>query len=264
MSGHLEIHDLKRGPVFYVKWRDANGQHKKVLGPAWMRKTGVDVSGRIVWKTQDRPRPDGYLNERDARALVEEMKVDARKGMASRRKTFVSFRDAAEEWVRHGEVEHALKPCTVLDYRSALREHLLPAFGDEPIERISTRQVERWRSEQLELALRTPQINGRVGAGISPRSANKLTAILYSIFELARVATTASQPDRRHPASRASIVDPTDYDFYTPEEIEALVRPRRQRAGRRDLQRRRSPGCGAASSWRCAGATSTSRAARSA
>ncbi len=224
VSGHLEIHDLKRGPVFYVKWRDANGQHKKVLGPAWMRKTGVDASGRIVWKAQHGPRPDGYLNEREARALVEEMKVDARKGLASRRKTFVSFRDAAEEWVRHGEVERALKPCTVLDYRSALRAHLLPAFGDEPIERISTRQVEQWRSEQLELALRTPQVNGRVGAGISPRSANKLTSILYSIFELAR---------RRHdvhPNPIADIqrvrehVDPTNYDFYTPEEIEALVR----------------------------------------
>ena len=55
--------------------------------------------------------------------------------------------------MRHGGVERALKPCTVLDDRSALRAHLLPASGDEPIERISTRQVEHWRSEQLELAL---------------------------------------------------------------------------------------------------------------
>jgi integrase len=224
VSGHLEILVRKRGPVFYVKWRDANGQHKKVLGPAWLRQVGSDARGRPVWKAEHGPRPEGYLSERDARAMLEELKVAARKGLASRPKTFVSFRQAAEEWLHHGEIERALKPSTVLDYRSALKVHLLPAFGEEPIESIGARQVERWRSEQLELALRSPRQNGRVTAGLSPRSANKLTSMMHSIFELAR---------RRHDLARNPIadiqrvrerVDPTNFDFYSPEEIESLVR----------------------------------------
>jgi hypothetical protein len=37
------------------------------------------------------------------------------------------------------------KPSTLNDYRSALKAHLLPAFGEQPLESITAAQIDQWR-----------------------------------------------------------------------------------------------------------------------
>ncbi len=64
-------------------------------------------------------------------------------------RTGATFADAAAE----------RKPSTLLDYQSALKAHLLPAFGDRPLESITPEDIERWR---------------RSLTGLSNRSKNKL------------------------------------------------------------------------------------------
>ena len=34
-TGHLYVAERQDGRVWYAKWRDAEGQHQKKLGPAW-------------------------------------------------------------------------------------------------------------------------------------------------------------------------------------------------------------------------------------
>ena len=45
-------------------------------------------------------------------------------------RTGVTFADAAAEWLRYVEHDRGCKPSTLRDYRSIVRAHLLPAFGD--------------------------------------------------------------------------------------------------------------------------------------
>jgi hypothetical protein len=60
-------------------------------------------------------------------------------------RTGATFADAAAEWLRFIEQDPERKPSTLVDYRSALNAHLLPAFGDRPLESITTEDIGRWR-----------------------------------------------------------------------------------------------------------------------
>jgi hypothetical protein len=42
----------------------------------------------------------------------------------------MTFATAAAEWLRYVEHDRAAKPSTLRDFRSGLRHHLLPAFGE--------------------------------------------------------------------------------------------------------------------------------------
>jgi hypothetical protein len=63
----------------------------------------------------------------------------------------------------------------LVDYRSALRAHLLPVFGQQPIESITTEEIEAWRRSLTGLSNRSKnkrliQLHGSVGiAGGAPR-----------------------------------------------------------------------------------------------
>jgi len=137
--------------------------------------------------------------------------TDARRGALDAVRTGVTFADAAEDWLLHGERERDWKRSTLVDYRSAVRAHLLPAFGSMPVERVTTRAIEAWRSHWL--------IEHR-----APRQAGKLVALLHAIFERARRTYGLSE----NPAAQVERLkvryDPSAYDFYSPEEIWALVR----------------------------------------
>jgi hypothetical protein len=61
----------------------------------------------------------------------------------------VTFRQAAQEWLRHAEHERALKPSSMTDYRSVFASRLLPEFGDERLVEITPRRIGQWRSRLL-------------------------------------------------------------------------------------------------------------------
>src|ERR1700744_6016522 len=90
VSGHVRLRDGKRGGVWYVKWRDASGQHEKRLGRDW---TG---SGK--------PAP-GFLREKEANAVLQAILVDARRGATAQARTGVTFKDVAEDWFSNGKLK---------------------------------------------------------------------------------------------------------------------------------------------------------------
>lgn len=65
VNGHVFRREGKRGAAWYMKWRDAHGQHKRKLGMDWTGESGEP--------------PVGYLRKRDAVGLLEETLVAARR-----------------------------------------------------------------------------------------------------------------------------------------------------------------------------------------
>jgi integrase len=126
-------------------------------------------------------------------------------------RTGATFADAAAEWLRYVEQERGRKPSTLADYRSVVRAHFLPAFGDQPLERITGETIERWLAVQL-----------REGE-LSRRSLQKMVVLLNGIFRRARKVWKLPQ----NPVAdieRLPVPKRTDIEFYSPEEVHALVR----------------------------------------
>jgi hypothetical protein len=59
-------------------------------------------------------------------------------------RTGATFADAAAEYLRYIEQDRGRKPSTLRGYRSAIDAHLLPAFGELPVESVTTTVIEQW------------------------------------------------------------------------------------------------------------------------
>jgi integrase len=198
VSGHVFRVNGARGPRWYAKYRLPDGrQVQKSLGPAWTAR--------------GRP-PDGYLTKRTADAWLRDVLDQARRGtLPGLVRTGATFADAAEEWLRYVEEERGRKASTLADYRSVVRAHFLPAFGDQPLERVTTETIERWLAVQLR--------EGR----LSRRSLQKMVVLLNGIFRRARKVwklpyNPVAEVERLTAPKRSGI------EFYSPEEVHALVR----------------------------------------
>jgi integrase len=196
-SGNAYLLKGKRGPVWYMRYRLDGRESRKRIGPAW--------TGR------GRP-PAGFFTKRMAEAELDAFLTDARRGVLPEKPTTatVTVEDAANEWLRHAEHQRRVKPATLADYKGAVKTHIVPAFGDRRIEDVTSRLIDRWQARLAETKLST-------------RTRSKLLTILHGIFERAR---------REHglPMNPVAGVERPresysgDYDFYSPEEVWALVR----------------------------------------
>jgi integrase len=194
-SGHVFRLERKRGAVWYAKYRLPDGrQVQKKIGPAWTAR--------------GRP-PVGYYTKRLAEGWLDEVLNQIRRGtLPGLVKTGATFADAASEFLRHAEHDRQLKPSTLRGYRSVLNARLLPAFGERPIEQISSEEVEGWRA-QLD--------------GLSNNSKNHILLLLHGIFARAckvyRLPVNPVSAVERHPVRLSG-----DIEVFSPEEIFALVR----------------------------------------
>ncbi len=186
----------KRQKTWCVKWRDQEGQHEKRLGPAW---------------TDKGPPPPGYFREREAKAALEEILVEARRGKIQQRRTGVTFAVVAEDWYEHGLLERDWSPSTKADYRSALNAHLLPAFGELRIEAISPARIERFRNDRVR--------NG----GISRRNANRLLAVTHAVFVHACAYHHLQENPAAHVKKLKESYNAARYDFFSPEQVHQLA-----------------------------------------
>jgi integrase len=193
-TGHVFRIERKRGPGWYAKYRLPDGrQVQKRLGPAWT----------------DRGRPPaGYFAKRTAETWLRDVLDDARRGrLPGSVRTGVSFADAAAEWLRFVEHDRKRKPSTLEGYRSVVRTHLLPAFGELPLESITTRMIEAW-SQRLE------------GSTSKRRLA---LVLLHGIFRRAmRVWDLPMNPAAN--VEKPPLPRTGDLEVFSPEEVWALVR----------------------------------------
>jgi hypothetical protein len=198
VSGHIYVQQRAKGPVWYMRVRlPYGGEERRAIGPAWTGR------GRT---------PDGYFTRRSAQAALDARLTDLRRGVGIPTRSKATFRDAAEYWYSIRSHRENWKPSTRRDYRSALDRHLLPAFGDLPLEQLTARAIERWRTEQTGADKRKP---------MSRRTAAKLVAILHGIFEEARTEYGLTGNPARDVARwkldyRASALE---FPFYEPEQV---------------------------------------------
>ena len=105
-----------------------------------------------------------------------------------------------------------MKPSTLRDYRSVVRSRLHPAFGSLAVEDLTPRAIEERRAGLGD------------GRALTNRTRNKAVTILGGIMEQARkVYGLPSNPVREVEKLRERY-DATRFEFYSPEEVWALVR----------------------------------------
>jgi integrase len=198
VSGHIYKKRRSKGEVWYWKLRLPNGgEERKAIGPVWIG------TGRT---------PGGYFTERTAKAALEARLTDLRRGIGIPARNGATFKDAAEHWYTHRDAQMQWKPSTRRNYRSFLDKHLLPAFGDRPLGDVTTAAIEEWRT------------NGLSEKTLTRRTAATVTTMLYSIFEAARKPFGVMVNPARDVDRIRIKYDAGDYDFYTVEEVFALVR----------------------------------------
>jgi integrase len=195
-SGHVYRHDGRRRPVWRALYRLPDGRRvHRTIGPAW--------TGR------GRP-PAGHFTKRTAEDWLRDVLDQARRGtLPGMVLTGITFAQAAEEYMVHKEQDRRLKPTTLRDYRSAMRFHLLPAFGELALEDITTPMVERWKRELV----------------MSNATKIKLLTVLYGVMERARRRHGLPvNPVRDVEKPRREHTQGDELQFYSPEEVMALVR----------------------------------------
>ena len=176
------------------KYRLPDGrQVQKKLGPAW--------SGR------GRP-PEGCYTKRLAEDWLREVLHQAARGdLPEQNRSGVVFAEAAAEWIRYIELDRQRKPSTVAGYRWILQAQLLPAFGELPIETITTEVIERWLAS--------------LGGASSSR--RKALVLLHGVLKRARkvwgLASNAATEVEKPQLMRSG-----EIQVFSPEEVWALVR----------------------------------------
>ena len=159
----------------------------------------------------------------------------------------MTFADAAAEWLRYVEHDRRRKPSTLAGYRVIVRSMLLPAFGEQPVEAVTTAEIERW-------------------AGTLTQSATTVRlalVVLNGIFKRAKkVWGLAGNPVtdvEKPPLARTG-----DIEVFSPEEVWALVRAAGSEQDAAIYLTAAFTGLRRGELSRCAGATSTSPARSSA
>lgn len=194
VSGHVFRVERSRGPVWYAKYRLPDGrQVQKKIGPAW----------------SERGRPaQGFYTKRLAEEWLREILHQAARGaLPAQNRTGVTFAEAAAEWLRYVEDDRQRKPSTVKGYRWIVQAQLLPAFGEMPVESVTTPVIERWLA----------------GLGGAASSKTKALVLLHGILKRARkvwglAANAAAEVEK--PSLRRS----GEIQVFSPEEVWALVR----------------------------------------
>jgi integrase len=149
--------------------------------------------------------------------------------------TGATFADAVAEFLRYAEQDRQLKPSTLRGYRSIMQAHLLPAFGERPLEQITTEEVEQWRAGLCALDGPGSQAgaHGKPGVGseglarlprpLSNNSKNHIVVLLHGVFARAckvwKLPTNPVAAIERYPTRLSG-----DIEVFSPEEVWALVR----------------------------------------
>jgi len=178
--------------------------------PSTVRLFGDKDRLGLNWEAKGPP-PPGYLREKDAKARLAAILTDARRGAIEQVRTGSTFERVAEDWLASGVRERDWKPSTVSDNRSVVNAHLLPAFGSKRVERITAEDIETWRDELVE------------ERGLSRRTVNKALIVLGAVLERAVKAHGLVKNPAREVTKLRERYDPNQYDFFSPDEVQALA-----------------------------------------
>ena len=225
-SGHLQVIGGRGNRRWRAFWWDADGKHSRVLGSAWAQNSGKKTArGAIIWHAAEGPKPgSSYLTPREARLelrrLLEHEAVTGRTPRTAAGAP-VTFADAAQAWLLHGERKRNLKRSTLVDYRQVLDTYLLPADAARPGQRETPFGRAPFATTPLR-DLRPAVVAGWYERLPYGRTAEKLLMIVRAVLAHARSRGWIEQ-DPTASIQRQPVRYSGDYDFYSREEIAALA-----------------------------------------
>lgn len=164
VSGSVRLEKRKRGDVWYMHYRLANGrQVKKALGRAWTERS--------------RP-PAGYFTKKTAEAVLRETLADAQRGAgAVAGRSGATFGEACAEFLRFVRDVRQIDSKTANDYEGVINGYLLEEFGaDTPAEEVDADKVDAYKERLIEdgkLSNRTIVRHLTVGHGVYKRAKRK-------------------------------------------------------------------------------------------
>ncbi|MEJ7892348.1 MAG: tyrosine-type recombinase/integrase [Solirubrobacteraceae bacterium] len=211
-SGHLQVVESPRtGQRWVALWRDADGRHKKRLGPAWVRAHGSTERGGTKWRAAAGRKPDGFLSPKDAEEELRKILASAPRGKLPALKRH-TFGEACAEWLRYIEFDRDRRPSTLSDYRNTVRLYLLPRFGkDTEVRTITTDDIDVFREHLL------------FERQLSRRTAQKILVLLHGILKRAkRKKWIDANP--AEDAERITLKRSGDFNVLSPNQIENVVR----------------------------------------
>ena len=218
-SGYVFLEERKRGPVWYAKYRTPDGtQVKKMLGPGWTgrgRPSGGYFTKRLAedWLRDTFDEIRFGADSAVSRPLEPHLRGE-RAGEAPENRSGVTFADAAEEYLRFAEQDRGCKPSTLRNYRNAIRVHLLPVFGQTPLEDITAPVIEQWRAGMSPIC---------AGRDLSNKTKNNLLVLMHAIFRHAvKLYDLPGNPLTS--VDRFRVRNSGDIQVFSPEEVWALVR----------------------------------------
>jgi integrase len=216
-TGHVQVKGKAGNRRYYALWRDADGRHQRLLGPAHVKESGRRTPrGAIIWRAGDGslPSPDHLTPATAAEALRELLAAAPKRPTAAgeRARGAVTLREACDEWLRYIEHERKRSPSTLADYRSTVRSGLLRGFGAEtPLGQIDTATIDEWRA-------------GLLAKGqLSRRSIQKQLTLLGGVMRRAkrRGWITVNPVDD---AERVSVKRSGEFNVLTPVQVAAVAR----------------------------------------
>jgi integrase len=173
-TGHLQVRGARGNRTFQALVRDAEGRHKRVLGPAWIKDSGRRTArGAIKWVARDGSKPEGYLTPAEAEQLLREMLAAAPKRRVERRSraaTATTLRQACDVWLRWSQTDREVKRSTLADYRN-LCDRICRDLGTETeVAALTSEQLQEWVDGlEAERRLSTEEAKRRRAQGIKIR-----------------------------------------------------------------------------------------------
>ena len=216
-TGHVQVKGDAGNRRYFALWRDADGRHQRLLGPAHVKDSGRRTPrGAIIWRAGDGALPSlEHLTPATAAEALRDLLAAApkRPTPAGERATgAITFGEACDEWLRYIEHERKRSPSTLADYRSVVRAALLPGFGAKtPLARIDTAAIDAWRSRLL------------AKGELSQRSIQKQLTLLGGVLRRAkrRGWITVNPVDD---AERISVKRSGEFNVLTPVQVAAVAR----------------------------------------
>jgi integrase len=176
--------------TWYGKWRVGSTQVKRRIGPK-----------RAVATRDGLTRTQAEAELRRLIGAIDELAIATHRATVAEGGGLVLARARAR----------GRKKSTVMSYESVVRVHLVPFFGEKPLQQIGRREIEAFARQMTR-------------SGRSVKTTFNALGILHAIFEAARrEGWVAANPCTLVDKPRAQETDP-DIRFLEPEEVEALLR----------------------------------------
>jgi integrase len=169
----------------------------------------------IVYSVAGRKKEEvGGATVEQAKRLLTQRLFEADRGFVRSGKP-MTFREFIEVWRADHVATQELKPATIRGYDSVIERHLLPAFGDQRMDRITAEHIRRFFKQKQE------GTSEKTSRPLSKKTLVNTLRLLNSIFNFAMtIELLVKNPCKGIKLPRAP---KREMDFLRPEEVRAFL-----------------------------------------